>query len=130
MEPVTAMRVVLDTNILVDYLNGIPEAADEIARYKDPIISRITWMEVLIGAKDDEESRATREFLRLFRIEELGEAIAEEAVRVRQAKRVRLPDAVIYATAGSLGCQLVTRNVNDFPAADSIVRIPYSVSPS
>jgi hypothetical protein len=30
------MRSVLDTNILVDYLNGIPEAAEEIARYKDP----------------------------------------------------------------------------------------------
>ena len=124
------MRSVLDTSILVDYLNGIPEAAEEIARYKDPIISRITWMEVLIGAKDDEESRATREFLRLFRVEELGEAIAEEAVRIRQAKRVRLPDAIIYATASFLGCQLVTRNVKDFPAADPLVRVPYSVSPS
>jgi predicted nucleic acid-binding protein len=129
MEPVTVMRSVLDTNILVDYLSGIPEAADEIARYKEPIISRITWMEVLIGASGDEESRATREFLRLFRIEELGEAIAEEAVRVRQDKRLRLPDAIIYATASLLGCQLVTRNVKDFSHTDPLVRVPYSVSP-
>jgi predicted nucleic acid-binding protein len=122
------MRSVFDTSILVDYLNGIPEAADEIARYKGPVISRITWMEVLVGAKGHEELKATREFLRLFHIEELGEAIAEEAVCVRQTKRLRLPDAIIYATASSLGCQLVTRNVKDFPSTDPLIRIPYSLS--
>lgn len=81
--------------------------------------------EVRLG---DDELTATREFLRLFRIEELSEAIAEEAVRVRQAKRVRLPDAIIYATASSLGCQLVTRNTKDFDATDPHVRIPYSIT--
>jgi predicted nucleic acid-binding protein len=124
------MRAVFDTNILVDYLNGLSKAADVIARYRDPMISRITWMEILVGAKGDDELTATREFLRLFRIEELDEAIAEEAVRVRQAKRIRLPDAIIYATASSLGCQLVTRNTKDFHAADPIVRIPYAVTQS
>jgi predicted nucleic acid-binding protein len=124
------MRAVFDTNILVDYLNGLSKAADVIARYKDPIISRITWMEILVGAKGDDELTATREFMRLFRIEEIDEAIAEETVRVRQAKRIRLPDAIIYATASSLGCQLVTRNTKDFHATDPIVRIPYSVAQS
>jgi predicted nucleic acid-binding protein len=122
------MRAVFDTNILVDYLNGFSEAADVIARYKAPFISRITWMEIIVGAKGDDELTATREFLRLFRIEELSEAIAEEAVRVRQAKRVRLPDAIVYATASSLGCQLVTRNTKDFDATDPHVRIPYSIT--
>lgn len=121
------MRGVFDTNILVDYLNGVTAAADEIARYKDPTISRITWMEVLVGARDEEETRATRDFLRLFHVEELGEAIAEEAVHIRKAKRIRLPDAVIYATASHLGCQLVTRNTRDFGADDPLLRIPYSL---
>ncbi len=121
------MRAVFDTNILIDYLNGISGAADVIARYSEPVISRITWMEVIVGAIGDEEMKATREFLRLFSVEELGESIAEEAIRVRQDKRIRLPDAIIYATACSLGCQLITRNTKDFDASDPVVNIPYTV---
>ncbi len=118
MGSVEFIRARFDTNILIDYLNGVTKAADAIARYKDLFISRITWMEILVGAKGDDEWAATREYLRLFRIEKLDETIAEEAVRVRQAKRIRLPDAIIHATASSLGCQLVTRNTKDFHTTD------------
>lgn len=44
------VKVVLDTNVLVDYLQGIGSARDELAKYERPGISIITWMEVLIGA--------------------------------------------------------------------------------
>jgi predicted nucleic acid-binding protein len=44
------MKAVFDTNILVDYLNGFPQAAEELNRYSQRLISQITWMEVLQGA--------------------------------------------------------------------------------
>ena len=42
---VEAVRALFDTNILVDYLNGHRRAADEIGRYDERLISRISWME-------------------------------------------------------------------------------------
>jgi len=48
------MIAVFDTNIVIDVLNGLSEADDEYARYERVLISRITWMEVLVGAQDDD----------------------------------------------------------------------------
>jgi len=37
----------------------------------------------------------------------------------------KLPDAVIWATADSEGCILVTRNTKDFDGNHPMIRIPY-----
>jgi predicted nucleic acid-binding protein len=55
------VKALFDTNILIDYLNAIPEARDELDRYGRRAISIITWMEALIGADPDVEA-ATRSF--------------------------------------------------------------------
>jgi hypothetical protein len=46
---------------------------------------------------------------------------------IRKKFRIRLPDAIVWATARTNGCLLVTRNARDFPAKEPGVRIPYSV---
>jgi hypothetical protein len=45
--PVNAL---FDTNLVVDALNGVVAAAAEYSRYARVLISRITWMEVLVDA--------------------------------------------------------------------------------
>jgi len=55
------------------------------------------------------------------------EAIAMRAVQVRQVRRLKLPDAIVLATAMEWGCQLVTRNTKDFPAGDPDIRVPYTL---
>lgn len=45
------MVAVFDTNIVIDALNGRPEADAEYSRYERVLISRVTWMEVLVGAQ-------------------------------------------------------------------------------
>ncbi len=35
------MNAVIDTNVLVDYLRGIPQARQEIAHYQRPAVSLI-----------------------------------------------------------------------------------------
>jgi hypothetical protein len=59
------VKVVLDTNILIDFLGGVQQARDEIARHREPAISVITWMEVLVGV-DPASSEPTRLFLDSF----------------------------------------------------------------
>lgn len=119
------MLAVFDTNILVDYLNGIAKAQREIARHRQGAISIISWMEVMVGARDEDDEQILAEFLGGFETLELDRDTAVEAVRLRRTHRMRLPDAIIWATARARGALLVTRNTRDFPRDDPAVRIPY-----
>lgn len=121
------MRVLLDTNILIDYLEGIAAARDELARHEKPSISAITWMEVMAGAADQEDSARLRSFLSGFRLVPIDDPVSELAVAIRRDLRVRLPDAIIWASARHIGGLLVTRNTKDFPADEPGVRVPYSI---
>jgi predicted nucleic acid-binding protein len=44
------MIAVFDTNMIIDALNGVAASDAEYSRYERVLISRITWMEVLVGA--------------------------------------------------------------------------------
>ena len=121
------VRALFDTNILIDHLNAVSEARAEVARYREKAISVITWIEVLVGAKPGTEA-ATRRFLdRRFTIIGLDEQIAERAVELRKQHRIKLPDAVIWASAQVHAMLLVTRNTKDFPPGDPGIRMPYEI---
>lgn len=118
--------VLFDTNILIDYLRAVPQARKECERYADRAISIVTWMEVMAGATEDDEAEL-REFLLNFATVPVMHAIAERAVMIRRARRIKLPDAIIQATAEESGRLLITRNTRDFKAGMAGVRIPYNV---
>jgi predicted nucleic acid-binding protein len=120
------MRALFDTCILIDYLNGVSGARREIEQHPDRLISSITWMEVLAGAHDEAEADVIEMFLRDFRVVELSRRIAREAVPLRTGHRLRLPDAIIWATARVEGAELITRNTKDFRRGTAGVRVPYS----
>jgi predicted nucleic acid-binding protein len=124
MEPVNA---VVDTNILIDYLNGSSEAQHELESFETIYISLISWMEILVGAAEGNEESEIREFLRRFRVHPVDEEVAERAVDIRRKNKIRLPDAIIWATAQHLGLLLVTRNTRDFPNNHPGVRVPYKI---
>ncbi len=120
------MIAVFDTNIVIDALNGVSEADDEYGRYERVLISRISWMEVLVGAQDD--ALQLREFLDAhFEIVPLDLAVAETAVQLRRAHRMRLPDAIIWATAQTNDAMLVSRNTKDFKADWDGIHVPYRI---
>ena len=118
------VAALFDTNILVDYLNGIKEAKTELSLYETRAISIVSWMEVMVGASDD-VADATLAFLDAFEIIHLDDVVADRAVRLRKSKRVKLPDAIVWASAVAHGMLLVSRNVKDFPADEPGVRHPY-----
>lgn len=121
------MKAVIDTNILVDYLQGIAQAKEELAHYEGPIISLVTWMEIMIGAGTPEEERQLRSFLTHFEVHPITAVIAERAVVIRRGSRLRLPDAIIWATAQESSLILVTRNTRDFPVNHPGIRVPYQI---
>jgi predicted nucleic acid-binding protein len=78
-----------------------------------------------IGSRTDAEADVIDLFLREFRVIEITRQVARRAVEIRRRTRVRLPDAIIWATAQMESAQLVTRNTKDFPKDDPAIRIPY-----
>jgi predicted nucleic acid-binding protein len=120
------VRALFDTNILIDYLGGVNDARQELARYEYRAISTITWMEVLAGAAPDEDA-AIRAWLLSFDVIGVDGAIADRAVAIRKERRIRLPDAIVWATAQVHSLLLVSRNTKDFPADEPGVRVPYGL---
>lgn len=118
-------RLCFDTNILIDALKGIPMAWDEIHGAEERLISILTRVEILAGAAGDAQERTARRLLRVFRVLPVDDPVAEHAAIVRRTRRLKLPDAIVYATALAEGCQLTTRDTKDFSEDDPIIRVPY-----
>ena len=120
------VSALFDTNILLDNIKGIEAAQIELKRYDDRAISIITVIEVLVGTTAPTE-RLERALLGEFAVVSVDQAVAEEAASLRRAYRIKLPDAIIWASARVQGRLLVTRNTKDFPAGDPGIRHPYQV---
>jgi len=123
---VGSIKAVFDTNILIDYLRGVPQAKIELDRYLDKAISVITWMEIMVGTTESNRDE-TRSVLLDFLCLPITMDVAERAASIRNQRNIKLPDAIIQATAEVGERLLVTRNVRDFSDEDPGVRIPYQI---
>ncbi|WMY74657.1 type II toxin-antitoxin system VapC family toxin [Buttiauxella selenatireducens] len=116
---------IFDTNILIDYLNGVPEAKVALTAYGfKPAISVITWIEVMVGAKRFGHEQQTKQFLSGFDVLPVNQAVSEQAVETRQEYGMKLPDAIILATATVNLKRLISRNSKDFKNIPGVV-MPY-----
>ncbi len=120
------VSVQFDTNILIDYLNGIEQAKIEFDRYTDKAISLITWMEVMVGATPETED-ILHSFLSSFVSLPIDEAVSSVAVVLRKQHKIKLPDAIVWASAQVHKRLLVTRNTKDFSHEEPGIRVPYRV---
>lgn len=97
-----------------------------IDQFDDLCVSVITYMEILgFPFVDRDEERYIRELISVFKIIYVDQKIADIVVDIRKKKRIKLPDAIISATAISENLQLVTRNVNDFEGIDVKILNPF-----
>ncbi|MRS91928.1 PIN domain-containing protein [Enterobacteriaceae bacterium RIT714] len=114
-----------DTNILIDLFSGRREAMETIEQYASQrAISLVTWMEVMVGAKKYRQEHQTRIALSAFEIIDVSKVIAERSVQLRQEHGMKLPDAIILATAQVHHRSLLTRNTKDFAGIAGVVT-PY-----
>jgi hypothetical protein len=124
-----APRLLLDTDVLVDYLRGRVEAAAYLeARTEALLISAITVAELYAGVREGEESRRLAQFLGAFEIIPLNAEIARQGGLYRRdygpSRGVGLADALIAATATHHQARLVTLNARHFPMDE--VEVPYT----
>lgn len=113
--------VLVDTDILVDASRGEAAAIEYLAMEEARgavSISAVTRMELFIGCRDKVELRATERFLNRFATLPLNEAISRLAVKLvsdyHLSHNMRIPDALIAATALTAGLPLATKNQKHF----------------
>ena len=121
------MAYLVDSDWVIDYLAGVPDALELLDRLADEriAISIVTYMEVYQGVERSEDPLKAEQQLSAFvasvPLLPISPAVARrcatlrEALR-RQGKRVnnRALDLLIAATAIEHGLTLVTRNVEDY----------------
>jgi predicted nucleic acid-binding protein len=81
-------------------------------------------MGVLVGTTPETE-HVTRSFLASFQSLSIDAPVASRSVEIRKTHKIKLPDAIVWATAQVHGRILVTRNTKDFVEDEPGVRVPY-----
>lgn len=121
----------IDTNAVIDYLGNrlstigmdfMNPIIDSI-----PIISVITKIELLGFNAPDEEYAILTDFVNDCRIIELNNLIVEKTIFLRKYHRIKLPDAIIAATALVYDLHIISRNESDFSIENLIVINPHTL---
>ena len=109
-------RYLLDTNAIIQLLLGNPVLLAIVAEADFLATSVICKLEFLSYSKLDETSRvAFLEFLSriiLYDVANADAALARETVKMRMTCSLKLPDAIIAATALVNDCEIVTNDAH------------------
>ena len=129
VEQAATARVLLDSVIVIDHLNGIAEATSYLQRCSDMAwLSAITRADVLCGLQGTAAAQ-TKRLLDRFHFIAIDATIADLAAEYRRLHGWRLPDALQASAAVLHGLRLATRNIKDFPPERfAFVEVPYRVS--
>ncbi len=112
---------IVDTDIVIDAGRGVEAAIDCLKKIKATTslcLSAISQMELIVGCRNKKEIRYLEQFLERFQILHVDESISLSAIsllkRYRTSHGLVIADAIIAATAITLGCPFISKNQKDF----------------
>jgi predicted nucleic acid-binding protein len=124
--------MLIDTDILIDAGRSIGDAVSFLQHTEQTgqlLISTITQMELIVGARNKSELRLLEKFLKRFTIVKVNESIADVAVdlvrQYRLSHGLLIPDALIAATAIVASETLATKNRRDYQFIVGLTLSPY-----
>jgi predicted nucleic acid-binding protein len=128
------IKYIWDTNTVIYFLQQqlSPEAEkfiDDILQDYIPVISAITEIELLCWKTATENDlQILHSFINDSQVIEMDKAIKLKTADIRKSHRIKLPDAIIAASAIVYDLTLITRNVNDFKNIEGLKHInPWDV---
>lgn len=122
-------KYLIDSNILIKFEGRLlPEKAQAYVANiidEDFNISVIIEIEVL---GHHSATKEVEEFIGLANLFEIDKAIRTATIQLRKQYKIKLPDAIIAATALTHGFTLVTQNEKDFVNIDGLqVTNPFNI---
>lgn len=114
------IKYIWDTNTVIYYLQQqfLPSAEkfmDNLVNEARPVISGITEIELLCWKSATEKDlEVLHNFIDDALIIELEQPIKYKTADIRKKHKIKLPDAIIAATALVYELTLVSRNISDF----------------
>ena len=115
-----ARAMLLDTDVLIDFLRGYEKAVSFVnANSSRIILSSVIVAELYAGVKGDAEQATLERFISLFRVIPVDSEIAKTGGLYKRdfskSHGVGLADAILAATAESENAELVTLNTKHYP---------------
>ncbi|MEO6685645.1 MAG: type II toxin-antitoxin system VapC family toxin [Dyadobacter sp.] len=111
-------QYLIDTNAVIDFLNNklpisgfnfLGGVIDEI-----PNLSIISKIEILGFNTLEEHYDVLNNFINDSYVYDLSNEIVDKTIDLRKKSRIKLPDAIVAATAIIYNYTLITRNISDF----------------
>ena len=119
----------IDTNVLIDFTSYILPKNGE--KYIDKIIDKnftisfISYIEFLAFKNASVEME---NFIALADVIEINKSIIDQTILLRKNSRIKLPDAIIAATAIVHDLILISRNIKDFKNIQNLNTLnPYTL---
>lgn len=124
-----AAALLLDTDLLIDYLRGQADAVSFLRQSSQTLqVSSVTVAELYVGVREGHEREVLDRFISLLEVMDINTAIAVQAGLWRRnygkSHGTGLMDALIAATAHHNGSTLVTLNTKHFPMLETALT-PY-----
>ena len=116
----------LDSNLIILASKQQIDTEKLLSLYDEFYVSIVTYMEVYAyDFQNQAEQDLIDELFTNLEIVEINRAIADQAIiyRKNKSKKIKLPDAIILATAKYLNADLLTENWKDFQTIDSSVNV-------
>ncbi|MCF0060965.1 type II toxin-antitoxin system VapC family toxin [Dyadobacter chenwenxiniae] len=120
------IKFLWDTNTVIYFLQqqfpaNAESFVDEIVRDYKVIISSITEIELYSWkAASEDDMKVIHAFIDHSTVIELERDIKIKTAEIRKKHNLKLPDAIIAATAMAYDLTLVTRNTKDFANIDGL----------
>jgi len=107
--------MLIDSNIIIYSIKPEHDAIRQFIAKHSPAVSAISYVEVLGYHKLTEEERKLFEkFFSTAGILQLSQPVLEQAIKLRQLRKMSLGDSLVAGTALTNNLTLVTRNTDDF----------------
>lgn len=115
----------IDTNVAIYFLNGVlpPQSLPFMRSVFDSGVnlSVITKIELLGWSfPDDLSTHSAEQFVEASTIYSLTDEVVSQTIALRKFHKIKLPDAIIAATAIVYGLMLISRNDKDFISIPSL----------
>ena len=107
--------MLLDSNIIIYAAQPEHAALRVVIAEHSPAVSAVSQVEVLGYHRLRESDReAFESFFAVAEVLPISQAVVQEAVKLRQLRKMTLGDALVAATAMVHGRELLTHNTRDF----------------